>query len=208
MSYDTDHVQNAGAGRETIIGIHAFTELVDNTALASVYMAIRSAPTATGPELVDTADVSKKTVYEYLHKLEQAGLISKVDRRGSATVYAAEDFELTLTVRNITVSITPELVEVIARKDEYPVIDRVLEDHGIVTFALAHDLVKDHSEGDVTTRQIASLTGLSSGTTYDILEAIYAIHCLGENDSSPTTYTPEDFDDEESDSLEISTDER
>ncbi len=208
MSYDTDHVQNAGAGRETIIGIHAFTELVNNTALASVYTAIRNAPTATGPELVDTADVSKKTVYEYLHKLEQAGLISEVDREGSATVYAAEDFELTLTVRDITVSITPELVEIIARKDEYPVIDRVLEDHGIVTVALAYDLVKYHSDGDVTTRQIASLTGLSSGTTYDILEAIYAIHGLGENDSSPTMYTPEDFDDKESDSLGISTDER
>ncbi len=77
-----------------------------------------------------------------------------------------------------------------------------------VNFALAHDLGKDHSDGDVTTRQIASLTGLSSGTTYDILEAIYAIHNLGEDDSSPTMYTPEDFDDEESDSFGVSTDGR
>ena len=208
MSYDTDHVRNAGTGRETIIGIHTFTELIDNTDLASVYTSIREASAATGPELVDTADVSKKTVYEYLHKLEQAGLISEVGRDGSAAVYAAEDFELTLTVRDITVSITPELVEVIAQKDAYPVIDRVLEEHGIVTFALAHDLVKDHSKGDVTIRQIASLTGLSSGTTYDFVESVYAIHELGDDDSSPTTYTPGDSDDEEADSLGLSADKR
>jgi len=64
---------------------------------------------------------------------------------------------------------------VIAQKNEYPAIERVPEDHGIVTFALAYDLVKAHSEGDVTIRQIASLTDLSPGTTYDLVEALYSI---------------------------------
>ena len=34
------------------------------------------------------------------------------------------------------VSITPELIKVVAHKNEYPAIERVLADHGIVTFAL------------------------------------------------------------------------
>ena len=94
----------------------------------------------------------------------------------------------------------------IAQKIEYPAIDRVLEDHGIITFALAYDLVKAHSGGDVTIRQIASLTDLSPGTAYDLVEALYSILGLGDDESSPTTYTPDDFDADESDILEELTD--
>ncbi len=114
-------------------------------------------------------------------------------------MYEAEEFKLALTVRDVEVSITPELVEVVAYEEQYPVINRVLEDHGLVTFALAHDLVKAHSEGEITVRQIASLTGLSSGTVYDTVEALYGIHDLGDDDTGPTTYTPDDVPGEESD---------
>lgn len=197
MSYNTKHVRNAGGMPGTITGIPTFTELLSNTALASIYTAIRHSAPATGPELTETANVSKKTVYEYLRKLEQASLITKIGEENGTNVYEAADFELTLTVRDIEVSITPELVEVIAHADEYPVITRVLDDHGLVTFALAYDLVKAHNDGDITIRQIASLTGLSSGTAYDLIEALYEVHDLGDDDPSPTTYTPADFADED-----------
>jgi DNA-binding MarR family transcriptional regulator len=199
MSYDTDHVRNAGQTPERITGIHAFTDLVDNAALAGLYTSIRSRGTATGPELVDEADVSKKTVYDYLRKLERAGLITEVGTENSATTYAAEDFEMTLTVRDVAVSITPALVEVLSRRDEYSVIDRVLEEHGLLTFALAHDLVTAHNEGDITIRQIGDLTGLSSGMTYDLVDAIYAVRGFGEGTSSPETYTPDNVDSEQPD---------
>jgi len=197
MSYDTEHVRNAGDTPGMITGIPTFAELLENPALASLYTSIRRAGTATGPELVDTTTVSKKTVYDYLHKLEQAGLISKVGDDAGTARYTAEAFELTLTVRETEVSITPELIEVIAQKKEYPAVERVLEDHGIVTFALAYDLVKAHSEGDVTIRQIASLADLSPGTAYDLVEALYSILDLGDDESTPTTYTPDDFDEGE-----------
>lgn len=198
MSYDTEHVRNAGETPSTITNIPAFTELLDNTNLAALYTLIRRAGTMTGPELVETTTVSKKTVYDYLHKLEQAGLISKVRDDAGTAVYAAEEFELKLTIRNTELSITPELVEIVAHKEEYPAIQRVLDDYGLVTFALAHDLVNAHSEGDVTIRQMAELTGLSTGTTYDLVEALYSILELGDDNSAAITYTPDDFDDEES----------
>ena len=201
MSYDTEHVRNAGDTPRMITGISTFANLLENPSLASLYTSIRRSSTATGPELVETITVSKKTVYDYFHKLEQTGLISKVDDDGGTAVYTAEEFELTLTVRETEVSITPELIEVIAQKNEYPVIERVLEDHGIVTFALAYDLVKAHSEGNVTIQEIASLTDLSAGTTYDLVEGLYLILDLGDDKSSPTTYTPDDFDEDEGDLL-------
>ncbi len=198
MSYDTEHVRNAGDTPGTITGIPTFTELLSNTALASIYTAIRHSAPATGPELTETTDVSKKTVYEYLRKLEQAGLITEAGNEAGTSVYEAEEFKLTLTVRDVAVSITPELIEVVAHADKYPVINRVLDDHGLVTFALAHDLVKAHNDGDITIRQIASLSGLSSGTAYDLIEALYEVHDLGDDESGPTTYTPDDVADEAS----------
>ena len=193
MGYDTEHVQNAGKTPGAITDIPTFTELLTNSALASLYTAIRRSATATGPELIETTTVSKKTVYEYLRKLAGAGLITEIGDDNRTSTYEAEGFTMTLTIRDVAVSITPELVEVVAHEDEYPVITRVLEDHGIVTFTLAHDLVNAHSEGDVTIRQISSLTGLSSGTAYDLLEALYEIHDLDADDPSPRTYTPDDF---------------
>jgi DNA-binding MarR family transcriptional regulator len=199
MSYDTDHVRNAGGTPERITGIQAFTDLVDNVALAALYTSIRSMGTATGPELVDEASVSKKTVYDYLHTLERAGLVTDIGEDSGATTYAAEDFEMTLTVGDVAVSITPALVEVLSRRDEYPVIDRVLEEHGLLTFALAHDLVTAHNEGEVTIRQLGDLTGLTTGTTYDLVDAIYAIRGFGEGVASPETYTPDDVDADQDD---------
>jgi len=204
MSYDTEHVRNAGDTPGMITGIPTFAALLENPPLASLYTSIRLSATATGPELVESATVSKKTVYDYLRKLEQAGLISKVGDDGGTTVYTAEEFELTVTVRETEVSITPELIEVIGQKNQYPAIERVLEEHGIVTFALAYDLVKAHNREDVTIRQIASLTDLSPGITYDLVEALYSILNLGDDESGPRTYTPDDFD--EGDLLEKYTD--
>lgn len=206
MSYDTEHVRNVGDTPGMITGIPTFAELVENPSLARLYTLIAASGTATGPELVETSTVSKKTVYDYLHKLEQAGLISRVGDDAGTAVYTAEAFELTVTVRETEVSITPELIEIVAEKNTYPAIKRVLEDDGIVTFALAYDLVKAHSEGDVTIRQIASLADLSPGTAYDLVDAIYSILDLGDDESPPTTYTPADFEEDDGNLLEAFTD--
>lgn len=194
MSYDTEHVRNAADPPGVITGIPTFAELLDNASLAALYAEIRQSSTATGPDLVDTTDISKKTVYEYLHKLERAGLIRKRGDDGGTAVYIAEGFELTVTVQGTEITITPELIDVIAHKNDYPALERVLDEHGITTFALAYDLVNAHSEGDVTIRQIADLTALSTGTAYDLVEALYSILSLGDDESRPRTYTPADFD--------------
>ena len=194
MSFDTDHVRNAGDPPGSITGLPTYTELLTNPALASIYTAIRSSTVTTGPELVETADVSKKTVYEYLRKLSQAGLITEADTDTAPTAYEAADFELTVTVGDVEVTITPVLVDAAAHAHDHPVISRVLEDDGVVTFALAHDLVMAHNDGGITTRQISELTELSHGTVYDLLEALYDIHGL--SGDGTTTYTPEDLTDD------------
>jgi Fe2+ or Zn2+ uptake regulation protein len=197
MSYDTEHVRNAGNGPAMITGLPTFTDLLTNTNLADLYTVIRQSPGVTAPELIDQVAVSKKTVYEYLHRLERAGLISERENSGGTSAYDAEEFELTLTIRGIEITVTPKLVAVIAQSDEYPIINRVCDEHGFVTFALAHDLINAHSDGDVTIRQIATLTNLSHGTTYDLVEALYEIHDLGGDDPGLTTYTPDDVVDDD-----------
>jgi hypothetical protein len=192
VSYDTEHVRTGSDGPGRITGLPTFAALVDNPDLAALYTALRRETATTGPELVDQVDVSKKTVYDYLDTLEQAGLVTKTGTEGGTAVYEAVAFEMIVTVRRTAVSITPALVEVVAHRPEYPVIDRVLADEGLVTVALVHDLVHAHRAGDITIRQIADLADLSSGTAYDLVTALYSIHDLGD-DSGPTTYTPAEF---------------
>lgn len=196
MEYDTDHVRLGDGTRPSIIGISTFSDLVENSDLAGLYTILREGP-MTASEVVDLATVSKKTVYSYLSELEQAGLATKADTGGRADTYRAEDFELTVAVRGVTVSITPELVGVFARSEEYPVVERVVDEHGVVPLVLAYDLVQGHSEGEITVRQIASITGLSSGTTYDLVEALYEILDLGTDGEGSTTFTPPDTDGED-----------
>lgn len=194
MSYDTEHVRNAGDGPARITGLPTFTALLTNPDLADLYTRIRHSTGVTAPELIEEATVSKKTVYDYLHRLEGAGLVVETDADGTGATrrYEAEEFELTLTIRSIEVSITPELVAVLARADAYPVITRVCDEQGFVAFALAHDLIKAHSKGEITIRQIAELADLSPGTVYDLVDAVYAICDLGDDAEKPTTYTPAD----------------
>lgn len=203
MSYDTEHVRNADSPPSPISGLPTFTELFVNTNFATLYTTIQQSSGMTGPELAENAAVSRKTVYEYLHRLEQAGLVTETGTEDGASVYDAVEFEMTLSLHDVEVSVTPALVAVVAHEDEYPVIGRVRDDHGFVMFALAYDLVRAHSEGDITLRQLAQLTGLSSGTAYDFLHAIYEIQNLGDDTPSPTTYLPEDVTEDTDESLDL-----
>jgi len=54
------------------------------------------------------------------------------------------------------------------------------------------DLARSHSRGEITIRQIASLTGLSTEDAYDQIAELYETHDLGDDDSTPTTITPSD----------------
>ncbi|WP_310930789.1 hypothetical protein [Halogeometricum luteum] len=92
-------------------------------------------------------DKDELALYDAVSNLEQAGLTSKVGDDDGTAVYTVEEFELALTVRETEVSITPELIEGIAQKNESPAIERVLADYGIITFAFAYDLVMAHSKG-------------------------------------------------------------
>jgi len=94
----------------------------------------------------------------------------------NGTEHGPESVELTLTVRDIDVSVnTLEFIQILAHKDEYPIIQRVIDEHGLRVLALAHHLVKDQADGEITIRQIASLTGLSTVTAYDLVEALYKL---------------------------------
>jgi len=49
MSYDTEHVRNAGNTPGTITGIPTFAELFENPSLADLYTSIKRVETATAP---------------------------------------------------------------------------------------------------------------------------------------------------------------
>ncbi|MFB6101155.1 MAG: hypothetical protein ABEJ73_01145 [Haloplanus sp.] len=67
------------------------------------------------------------------------------------------------------------------------VVERLAARHGPFLAAAAVQLVVDHSRGEMTIRQISSLTGLPSDETHAFVEEVYDDLDLA--DSSVTTYT-------------------
>lgn len=58
----------------------------------------------------------------------------------------------------------------------------------------SYDLPKAHGNGEITIRQITSLTGLSPDRTYEVVTAIYDHHddLVDEGEPCPVTITPDD----------------
>ena len=89
-------------------------ELLESPALARMYVHVRHAGPTTTPELVAALGVPQGTAYEHVGKLEAIGLFEKTHAERPAE-YEAEAVSLTLSTDGGTRTITPELVDAVAR---------------------------------------------------------------------------------------------
>lgn len=129
-------------------------DLLETPTLAHIYAyTLRRGPT-TVPELVDALDVPQGTAYEYVGRLERAGLVSKV-RDERPHEYEAEPISLTLSADDETRTITPELVDAVARRTDDEDIDLYVDRHGIDGLATALEYARQRVEGTVTHRTMA-----------------------------------------------------
>lgn len=146
-------------------------DLFETPALARIYAhTFRHGPTAVS-ELVDELDVPQGTAYEYVRKLEQAGLLSKV-RDERPRQYAAEPVSMTLSAEGETRTITPELVDAVARREDDEDIDLYVERHGIDGLATALEYARERVEGTVTHRTMADELDLPALEAEIILQAL------------------------------------
>ncbi|MFC7079603.1 DUF7437 domain-containing protein [Halorussus caseinilyticus] len=146
-------------------------DLLETPKLARIYAYIfRHGPTAV-PELVAELDVPQGTTYEYVRRLERAGLVSKA-RDERPREYEAEPLSLTLSADDETRTITPELVDAVARREHDEDIDVYIDRHGIDGLATALEYARQRIEGSVTHRVMARELDVPAVEAEIILQAL------------------------------------
>jgi len=149
-------------------------KLLENPRKAWIYTYIRHHPSTTVREIVETLDLPKRTVYEYVDDLESADFVER-SNDGRPAEYTAHELALQLVAGETERRITPELVEAIARRMEDDDIETYIDRHGLDELAIALDYAREYVDGSVTHQIMArerDLSPLEAGVILDALRPV------------------------------------
>lgn len=201
MSIDDSRGDTPDATTRSVSDVGTFTALLENTDLAETYLTALSESPVTTPEIRAETGISKKTAYSYVDRLRRAGLLREVEGQESAAAFDAEPFRLTVEVGGAATEITPDLVRLLAQREESAAVESVLDRHGVSVLAAFLDLSRRHADGTVSTREIAGELDISLGITYDLLTVVYESLNLDGVEGGHETLEPSDLDEFEAGSL-------
>ena len=162
------------SGRPPIQQLQTVADLLETPALARLYAHILQHGPVAVAELVDDLDIPQGTAYDYVQKLETAGLVEKTHEQRPYE-YDAESIALTLSTDGETQTITPALIAAVARRDQDEDIDVYIERHGLDGLAVALEYAKEYVDGAVTHRITARELDLSPLEAEIILQALEPI---------------------------------
>jgi DNA-binding MarR family transcriptional regulator len=150
----------------------SIANLLERTMFARIYTYLYREGAATVQELMDALDLSQGTAYTYVNQLADAGVLTGV-ADAQPREYAAAEIELTLTVdgdRKYTIS--PALIEAVARRATDETIDSYIDRHGIDGLATALTYTVARERGETTHRLVATNLDLSALEAEVILQAL------------------------------------
>lgn len=149
----------------------SLVDLIREPSLARIYTYVQQTGEVAVGEIVDEIGIPERTAYDYVNTLEDAGFLCPTTDTRPVT-YAAEEIDLTLQAHGEKRHITPEFVEVIARRETDADIDVYLEKHGIDGLATALDYAHEYVDGTVNHRIMARELDISSLEASIILQAL------------------------------------
>lgn len=125
-------------------------------------------------QVVEQLDVPQGTAYDYVERLETAGLVETVNDRRPFQ-YDADPIELTLSTDGERRTITPALVAAVARRETDEDVDVFVERHGLDGLAAALENADEYVAGTVDHRIAARELDLSPIEAEVILQALEPI---------------------------------
>lgn len=159
------------SGQSPIRQLQTVADLLETPALARVYAQVLREGPVTVSDIVSAVDVPQGTAYEYVQKLERAGLLEKV-RDQRPYEYDAESIALTLSAAEETRTITPALIAAVARREADEDVDVYIDRHGLDGLAVALEYAFEYAEGTVNHRIAARELDLSPLEAEIILQAL------------------------------------
>jgi DNA-binding MarR family transcriptional regulator len=151
--------------------LQTVVDVLETPPLARIYAHILDDGPVTVGDLVDGLDVPQGTAYDYVEKLEAAGLVEQV-RDQRPYEYDAEPVTLTLTTDGATRTITPALIAAVARREDDGDIDTFVDRHGLDGLARALDYAAEYVEGSVNGRIAARELDISPLEAEIVLQAL------------------------------------
>jgi len=129
-------------------------DLLEEPPLARVYAFLARDGEATVQEVIDALDLAQGTAYTYVNRLVDAGVIEQTTE-DQPRRYVARDIELTVRTGDREYTITPVLVDAVARRTSDEDIDAYIERHGIDGLATALTYAVARERGETTHRLMA-----------------------------------------------------
>jgi Sugar-specific transcriptional regulator TrmB. len=151
--------------------LQTVADLIETPALARIYAHTERQGPVTVGELVDELDIPQGTAYDYVQRLETAGLLERVTE-SRPYEYDAEAISLTLSVDGTTTTVTPALIAAIARMGTDEDVEVYVERHGLDGLAAALEYAFERVEGTVTHRIMARELDCSPLEAEIILQAL------------------------------------
>jgi predicted transcriptional regulator len=154
--------------------LQTVADLIETPALARIYAHTEREGPVTVGSLVDELEIPQGTAYDYVRRLETAGLLKRVND-ARPYEYDADAISLTLSVDGTTTTVTPALVAAIARTEEDEDVDVYVERHGLDGLAEALEYAFERVDGTVTHRIMARELDLSPLEAEIVLQALEPI---------------------------------
>ncbi|QLH79600.1 helix-turn-helix domain-containing protein [Halosimplex rubrum] len=171
-----------GSSHPPIRHLQTVVDVLETPALARIYAHILDDGPVTVADLVEDLGVPQGTAYDYVEKLETAGLVEKV-RDQRPCEYAAEPVTLTLTTDGNSRTIAPALIAAVARREDDGDIDTFVDRHGLDGLAQALDYAAEYVEGSVNARIAArelDVSPLEAEIVLQALEPVVETYAVGE----------------------------
>ena len=151
-------------------------DLLEEPQLAQLYAYLAREEEATVQELMNELDLAQGTAYTYVNRLVDAGVIEATTDE-QPRVYVARDINLTVTAADGAreYTITPALIDAIARRTTDDDIDTYIDRHGIAGLATALTYTIDRERGEVTHRLMARDLDISPLAAEIILQALHPV---------------------------------
>lgn len=159
------------SGQPSIRQLQTVVDLLETPALARMYAHILQEGPVSVADIVSALDVPQGTAYDYVQKLEAAGLIEKTRDKRPAE-YDTESISLTLSTDGDSQTITPALIAAVARRETDEDIDVFVDRHGLDGLATALEYATEYVEGTVNHRIAARELDLSPLEAEIILQAL------------------------------------
>src|SRR6056297_1898784 len=148
-------------------------DLLEEPQLAKLYAYLARENEATVQELMNELDLAQGTAYTYVNRLVDAGVI-EATTDDQPREYVAREINLTVTAADGAreYTITPVLIDAIARRTTDDDIDTYIDRHGIAGLATALTYAVDRERGEVTHRLMARDLDISPLAAEIILQAL------------------------------------